>query len=86
MTIKSSLDWNDSYYKLHTLGSKLNNSRDMIKILNNITEMVSALSNEEINCRRLQRQTATHKILVANINHEIDNYEQLVTMGILCGC
>jgi hypothetical protein len=56
-----------------------------LRILVNIDRMIIHLSVEEINCRRYQKQTAKHKTLLANINAEIENYEQLITMGILCG-
>ena len=88
MAIKTSLDWDKQYNELYTLGRKLKDSRncsDMLRILLNIDRLIIHLSVEEINCRRYNKQTAKHKTLLANINAEINNYEQLITMGILCG-
>ena len=86
MAIESSLDWDNQYQELDNKGRKLKDSRDILRILVNIDRMIIHLSVEEINCRKYQKQTAKHKTLLANINAEIENYEQLITMGILCGC
>lgn len=86
ITITQSLEWNEAHHELLKLGRKLKNYRDTVRILDNITDMVEILSKEEVNCRRNKRQTVTYKVLLENINNEINNYEQLITMGILCGC
>jgi hypothetical protein len=45
--------------------------------------MVKDLSKEEINCRRLGRQTRLHKEKVDKINEEIANYERMITFAVL---
>jgi hypothetical protein len=45
--------------------------------------MVTELSKEEINCRRLGKQTSNHKQMVDKINREIANYERMLTFAIL---
>jgi hypothetical protein len=45
--------------------------------------MVKKLSEEEINCRRMGRQTRKHRELLEQINQEIAHYEQYLTFGVL---
>ena len=58
-------------------------SHEMMKISRNIGYMVSALSKEEINCRKQSKQTARHKEMVDKINEEIANYERMITFAVL---
>lgn len=58
-------------------------SHQMMKISRNIGYMVSELSKEEINCRKVGKQTAKHKEMVDKINEEIANYERMVTFAVL---
>ena len=45
--------------------------------------MVRELSKEEITCRRMGKQTRTHKEMLDKINEEIANYERMVTFAVL---
>jgi F0F1-type ATP synthase gamma subunit len=82
--IQSSLDWAEKKAELENLASKSGKHRiQMKKIVNNISEMISDLSREEINCRRKGKQTATHAEILDNINKEIGNFESLMTFGLL---
>ena len=56
---------------------------EMFKVSRNIGYMVSELSKEEINCRRLGKQTSNHKQMVDKINEEIANYERMITFAVL---
>ena len=55
----------------------------MLKMSDAIGHMVKKLSEEEINCRRMGRQTRKHKELLEQINQEIAQYEQYLTFGVL---
>lgn len=83
-TINNSLDWEDVRVELEKPIYKMKKYRkELFLISKNIGLMVKELSNEEINCRRLQTQTSKHIKLLNEINVEIQNFEQLVTIGLL---
>lgn len=84
--MQSSLDWDNIQWELGAPTRKIKRGqKDLLKIMSNIDLMVTKLSNEEINCRKYNQQTTRHKLLLEQINIELNNYEQLITMGILCG-
>ncbi len=84
--MQSSLDWSNIQWEFEAPTRKIKRGqKDLLKIMTNIDRMVTKLSNEEINCRKYKLQTTRHKLLLEQINIEINNYEQLITMGILCG-
>lgn len=84
MKLTTSLDWqkirSDLVHKAEIVGKY---SHEMKKIVTNLDEMITRLSVEEINCRRHQKQTKTHKELCDKINEEIENYERMITFGVL---
>jgi hypothetical protein len=83
LSIQKSLDWVAVNIKLDTNVRKVKRNKELNLILKNIGLMVNKLSIEEINCRRLQRQTIKHKELLDGINNEIMQLEQLIMVGIL---
>lgn len=82
--ITTSLDWGKVQIALEAPAHKMKRyTGDMLKMSDAIGHMVRKLSEEEINCRRQGKQTQKHKELLAEINHEIANYEQYLTFGVL---
>jgi hypothetical protein len=82
--LTTSLDWVKVQAEIEAPVHKLKGySGEMLKMSRNIALMVTKLSTEEIECRRMQRQTRKHKELLAIINTEIENYEQMVTFAVL---
>lgn len=82
--IQTSLDWTRVQIAIEAPVHRMNKySDEMLLMSRNIGRMVTALSIEEITCRRLQKQTRLHKELVERINAEIENYERMVTFAVL---
>ena len=82
--ITQSLDWAEVQIALEAPAHKMKRyTSDMLKMSSAIGHMVKRLSEEEITCRRMGRQTRKHKELLAKINEEIANYEAYLTFGVL---
>jgi hypothetical protein len=82
--IRTSLDWAQVQIALEAPVRRLNKySDEMLQISTNIGLMVKQLSEEEITCRRMGKQTRKHQELLTKINSEIANYEQMITFGTL---
>ena len=82
--INQSLDWAKVSIELENAAKKMKRyGPEMLKMSNAIGHMVKKLGEEEINCRRMGRQTRQHKELVAKINEEIANFERYLTFGVL---
>lgn len=82
--INTSLDWAEVSIQLETAAKKMKRySPEMLQISSNIGRMVKKLSEEEINCRRMGKQTRQHRELLTQINQEIAQFEQYVTFGVL---
>ena len=82
--ITQSLDWAKVQIALEAPAHKMKRyTGDMLKMSSAIGHMVKKLGEEEINCRRLHRQTRKHKELLEQINREIANYEQFIIFGVL---
>ena len=82
--IQTSMDWAGVQQRIEAPVIKMKRyGHQMMKISRNIGYMVSALSKEEINCRRSGKQTAKHKEMVDKINLEIANYERMITFAVL---
>jgi PP-loop superfamily ATP-utilizing enzyme len=82
--IRSSLDWQVTQSALEAPLHKMKKyTNEMWNISHNIGLMVKELSKEEINCRRLGKQTRQHKEMLAKINEEITNYERMITFAVL---
>jgi hypothetical protein len=84
MQIQTSKDWpaieTELMERAKTLPAA---SKDLQKICKNIQILVSLLSKEEIECRRLQKQTIKHTELVSKVNEQIALLEQLITFAAL---
>ena len=88
MEIKTALDFPHIEIKLHGLIGKLPQAQhrfDGMKVLRNMTKMVSELSRRELTMRR----TAGHPRRAVDeqlelINSEIHNLEMWITMLLLC--
>lgn len=82
--ITTSLDWAEVSIQLESAAKKMKRyGPEMLKMSNAIGSMVKRLSEEEINCRRLGKQTRQHKELLDKINEEISNFERYLTFGVL---
>ena len=82
--IQTSVDWPQVQTQLEAPTRRMKKySGEMLKVSRNIGLMVSELSKEEINCRRMGRQTSNHKQMVDKINEEIANYERMLTFAVL---
>ena len=82
--ITHSLEWAQIQIDLERPAKKLKRySNDMLQISTNIGRLVKQLSEEEINCRRMSKQTRKHQELLTKINKEIGMYEQMLTFGVL---
>lgn len=84
MQIQTSLDWAKVQIAIEQPARKLKTyNHQMLQISRNIGLMVADLSKEEINCRKLGKQTRKHQELVDKINAEIENYERMITFAVL---
>ena len=80
MQIQSSLDWNSVHSELRTQIGQLPYNPDLRKMLNNISNMVSELSQREVETRRLNKPEYT-KEKVDEINKSIDHLEKLLLIA-----
>jgi hypothetical protein len=84
--ISTSLDWTHVQQELESTVRGLGKySADMLQVSKNITVMVQELSKEEIQCRRLGRQTLRHRELLSQTNQQIQQLEQMITFATLLG-
>ena len=84
MRIQLSTDWAAVEKELLSKAQALPHaSQDLTRMTKNISRLVSQLSLEEINCRRLQKQTIKHAELIEEINKQIGVIDQLVTFAAL---
>ena len=82
--IQTSMDWPAIQTSIELPVRRMKKySSEMLKVSRNIGLMVTELSKEEINCRRMGRQTSNHKQMVDKINQEIANYERMLTFAVL---
>ena len=82
--ITTSLDWAEVSIQLENAAKRMKRyGPEMLKISSNIGDMVKLLSEEEINCRRMGKQTRQHQELLTKINQEILQFEQYITFGVL---
>lgn len=86
MVMQESFDWAEVREQLEDSIFKVSNDRDKLRILlNNIEDMVTELNKEEVTCRQINRQTSRHKRMLADINAEIDHFDQWLLYGMLIG-
>ena len=80
MQISSSLDWHNVHSALRSQIGKLPYNQDFTKMLNNISNMVAALSSREVGARRLNKPEYS-KEMVDEINKAIDHLEKLLLIA-----
>lgn len=79
-------DWekvSDYLYRSVNTMVHYRNKAQLQHMIGNIYHLVKQLSIEEIECRRLHKQTIKHKELVARINATINEVEKLITFATL---
>jgi predicted nucleic acid-binding Zn-ribbon protein len=59
--------------------------RDLRKMLAGIDKVITALSQESVECRRLKKDTSKFIELKKEINQLLDNLEQHITFAALIG-
>lgn len=84
-TINQSLEWSPLQHKLTGQAVRVDdrNYLQLMMIISSIGRMVTELSKEEVNCRRLRRQTPKHKEILEKVNKEIARCEQMITFAVL---
>ena len=59
--------------------------RDLRKMLAGVDRVITALSQESVECRRLKRETSKFIELKKQVNGLLDNLEQHITFAALIG-
>jgi predicted nucleic acid-binding Zn-ribbon protein len=59
--------------------------RDLRKMLANVDRVITALSQESVECRRLKKDTSKFVELKKEVNQLLDNLEQHITFAALIG-
>jgi len=80
MQIQTSLDWQAVHSELRTQIGQLPFNPDLRKMLNNITNMITELSQIEVEARR-KNMTHITEPKVKAINESIDRLEKLLLIG-----
>lgn len=84
LTLRTSLDWAQVDIELTKRERQSKkHQHDLYKMRKAIGDMVKQLSIEELNCRRVKRQTQYHAELLERINKSIHDFELMVTFGLL---
>lgn len=81
--IKNSLEWNDTSTHMRRQAKNLKNSRDIIKMIDNIGKEIALLSNAEIEARRGKKHRAEE--LLIKINQDIEMVEEYILVASLIG-
>ena len=80
MKIEKATDWQEVHTQLRSQMLGIGYNPDLQKMLNNITNMVSELSNLEVTARRTRVEHYT-KEKVNEINKSIDHLEKLLLIA-----
>jgi len=80
MQIQTSLDWQAVHTELRTQIGQLPFNPDLRRMLNNISNMVSELSQAEVESRRINKPEY-NKLKVDSINKAIDHFEKLLLIA-----
>lgn len=80
MKIEKATDWQDVHTKLRSQMLSIGYNPDLQKMLNNITNMVSELSNLEVTARRTRVEHYV-KEKVDDVNKAIDHLEKLLLIA-----
>ena len=86
MIMQKSFDWAEVREQLEDSIFKVSKDRDKLHtLLNNIEDRVTELNKEEVMCRQRNHQTSKNKRMLADINAEIDHFDQWLLYGMLIG-
>jgi len=80
MKIENSLDWQAVHSELRTQIGQVPYNPDLRRMLNNISNMVSELSQSEVESRRINKPEY-NKLKVDDINKAIDHLEKLLLIA-----
>ena len=80
MQIHSSLDWNSVHSELRTQIGQVPYNPDLRRMLNNISNMVSELSQAEVESRRINKPAYNNE-KIEDINKAIDHLEKLLLIA-----
>lgn len=80
MEIKTALDWNDVHSELRAQLNVLPYNPDLRRMLNNITNMVTELSQLEVETRRTGKSVYTEK-QISEINESINRLEKFLLIA-----
>ena len=77
-------DWQKIRLQLRDNILGLSNAKtriELTKMLSNMDILIKTLSTEEVQCRRLHKQTQKHIELIKEINERIEFLDQMITFG-----
>lgn len=80
MEIKTALDWHEVHAELRSQLNAIPYNPDLRKMLNNITNMVTELSQLEVETRRTGKSVYTEK-QVSAINESINRLEKFLLIA-----
>jgi hypothetical protein len=80
MKIEYATDWQEVHSELRIQIQKIGYNPDLQRLLNNITNMVTELSQLEVNARRTKKTTYTDE-KVTKINEAIDRLEKILLIA-----
>ena len=80
MKIEHAIDWQEVHSALRIQIQKIGYNPDLQRLLNNITNMVTELSQLEVTARRTHKNTYTDE-KVAKINEAIDRLEKILLIA-----
>lgn len=80
MQIQTSLDWQAVHSELRKQIEQLSFNPDLRRMLNNISNMVSELSQAEVETRRINKPEY-NKLKVDDINNAINHLEKLLLIA-----
>jgi hypothetical protein len=80
MKIEYATDWQEVHSELRIQIQKIGYNPDLLRLLNNITNMVTELSQLEVNARRTKKTTYTDE-KVTKINEAIDRLEKILLIA-----
>lgn len=80
MKIEHAIDWQEVHSVLRIQIQKIGYNPDLQRLLNNITNMVTELSQLEVTARRTHKTTYTDE-KVAKINEAIDRLEKILLIA-----
>lgn len=80
MKIRNSLEWSNVAGELYRQLNDIGVNHDLLRMLQNINVMVSDLSKQEVNARRIKKPEYT-QAKVDEINKAIDHVEKLLLVA-----